>query len=143
MHFEPDPDKLPTARSGGPESAVVRRSNGVKMRKRFLWLALAGVVSAVAVVWLTAAAPAGAARAATQISLGGMGSPRTADFTPWSGETTQDEFPSGGESDEGPDPYNGTISLSSGTGGGPSVNGGKKAKSNPKFDFGFEGLNHY
>jgi hypothetical protein len=113
------------------------------MRKRFLWLALAGVVSAVAVVWLTAAAPAGAARAATQIPLGGTGSPRTGDFTPWSGETTQDEFPSGGESDEGPDPYNGTISLSSGTGGGPSVNGGKKAKSNPKFDFGFEGLNHY
>jgi hypothetical protein len=56
---------------------------------------------------------------------------------------TQAEFPSGEESDEGPDPYNGTISLSSGTGGGPSVNSGKKAKSNPKFNFGFEGLNHY
>ena len=45
------------------------------MRKRFLWLALAGMVSAVTVVWLTAAGPAGAARAATQIPLGGTGSP--------------------------------------------------------------------
>jgi hypothetical protein len=113
------------------------------MRKRFLWLALAGVVSTVAVVWLTAAAPAGAARTATQIPLGGTGSPRTGDFTPWSGDTTQGEFPSGEESDEGPDPYAGTISLSSGTGGGPSVDSAKKAKSNPKFNFGFEGLNHY
>jgi hypothetical protein len=57
---------------------------------------------------------------------------------------TQDEFPNGEESDEGPDPYNGTISLSgSGTGGGPSVNSGQKAKSNPTFNSGFEGLNHY
>jgi hypothetical protein len=114
------------------------------MRKRLLWLALAGVVSAVAVVWLTAAAPAGAARAATQVPLGATGSPQTGDFTPWNGDATQDEFPMGEESDEGPDPYNGTISLSgSGTGGGASVNSGKRAKSNPKLSFGFEGLNHY
>ena len=114
------------------------------MRKRFLWLALAGMVSAVTVVWLTAAGPAGAARAATQVPLGGTGSPRTGDFTPIERESSQDEFPTGEESDEGPDPYNGTISLSgSGGGGGPSVNGGKKAKSNPTFNSGFEGLNHY
>ena len=58
--------------------------------------------------------------------------------------STEDEFPEGEESDEGPDPYDGTISLSgSGSGGGPSVNSGKKAKSNPTFNSGFEGLNHY
>src|SRR5262249_8046477 len=52
------------------------------------------------------------------------------------------EFPTG-DNDEGPDPYNGTISFSTGTGGGPSVSSGKKAKSNPAFNSGFEGLNHY
>ena len=114
------------------------------MRKRFLWLALAGMASAVTVVWLTAAGPAGAARAATQVPLGGTGSPRTGDFTPTEGGVTEDEFPEGEESDEGPDPYDGTISLSgSGSGGGPSVNSGQKAKSNPTFNSGFEGLNHY
>jgi hypothetical protein len=114
------------------------------MRKRFLLLALAGMVSAVTVVWLTAAGSAGAARAATQVPLGGTGSPHTGDFTPTEGGGTQDEFPNGEESDEGPDPYNGTISLSgTGGGGGPSVNSGTKAKSNPTFNSGFEGLNHY
>src|SRR5439155_6284099 len=34
-------------------------------------------------------------------------------------------------------------SLSKGTGNGVSVNSGKKAKSNPQFNTGFEGLNHY
>jgi hypothetical protein len=102
------------------------------------------MVSAVTVVWLTAAGSAGAARAATQVPLGGTGSPHTGAFTPTEGGVTQDEFPEGEESDEGPDPYNGTISLSgSGTGGGPSVSSGKKAKSNPTFNSGFEGLNHY
>jgi hypothetical protein len=102
------------------------------------------MVSAVTVVWLTAAGSAGAARAATQVPLGGTGSPHTGDFTPTEGGGTQDEFPNGEESDEGPDPYNGTISLSgTGGGGGPSVNSGTKAKSNPTFNSGFEGLNHY
>src|SRR5204862_5361293 len=40
-------------------------------------------------------------------------------------------------------PYDGTISFSTGAGGGASVNSGKKAKSNPSFNFGFEGLNFY
>src|SRR5436190_4662326 len=114
------------------------------MRKRLLWLTLAAVVSAVAVVWLTAAGPAGAARAATQIPLSGTGSPHTGDFTPsGEGSPSQDEFPSGEDSEEGPNPYNGTISFSSGAGGGASVTSGKKAKSNPTFNSGFQGLNHY
>ena len=48
------------------------------------------------------------------------------------------------EGEDGPDPYPGTIvnrSLSTGTGNGVSVNSGKKAKSNPQFKTGFEGLN--
>src|SRR5439155_10356849 len=46
----------------------------------------------------------------------------------------------------GPDAYPGSIvdrSLSNGSGHGVSVNSGKKAKSNPQFVSGFEGLNHY
>src|ERR687884_254599 len=90
--------------------------------------------------WLASAAMA----ESRQIPIGGTGSAQTGDFTPSSaGDVTQDEFPTGEESDEGPDPYDGTISLSNGAGGGPSVNSGKKAKSNPTFNFGFEGLNFY
>jgi hypothetical protein len=83
------------------------------------------------------------ASASSQVPRAGTGSPQTGDFTPsGAGDVTQDEFPTG-ESEEGPDPYGGTISFSSGAGGGPTVNSGKKAKSNPTFNFGFEGLNHY
>src|SRR3954452_18835059 len=82
---------------------------GGYMKRTLLWLALAGALSAATVVWLVSAAPAGAARAATQVPLGGTGSPQTGDFTAWSGEATQDEFPSGEDTEQGPDPYNGTI----------------------------------
>jgi hypothetical protein len=51
------------------------------------------------------------------------------------------------DSDEGAAAYSGNIvnrSLSKGAPGiGASVNGSKKAKSNPQFATGFEGLNHY
>jgi len=60
------------------------------------------------------------------------------------GDVTGQEFAGEGvDADTGPDPFNGTISLSGGTGHGSSVASGKKAKSNPTFNFGFEGLNHY
>jgi hypothetical protein len=75
--------------------------------------------------------------------VSGTGSAQTGDFTPsGAGDVTQAEFPTGDNS-PGPNPFNGTISFSTGTGSGPSVSNGKKAKSNPTFNFGFEGLNHY
>jgi hypothetical protein len=85
----------------------------------------------------------GSSGVARQVARAGAGEPAAGDFTP-SGthDATQDEFPSG-DNDEGPDPYDGTISFSTGAGGGASANNAKKAKSNPAFDFGFEGLNHY
>jgi len=101
---------------------------------------MAAVVAIAFAAW-----PASAAMAAPsgQVPLAGTGSAQTGDFTPsGAGDVTQVEFPAG-DDDEGPDPYNGTISFSTGTGGGPSVTAVKKAKSNPTFDFGFEGLNHY
>ncbi|HEX6699756.1 MAG TPA: hypothetical protein VF101_03420 [Gaiellaceae bacterium] len=101
-------------------------------------LALAAV--AALAVWFTMSASAGT----RQVPLGGTASPQTGDFTPsGAGDVMQDEFPTGEESDEGPDPYGGTISFSTGAGGGVSVTSGKKAKSNPTFNFGFQGLNHY
>jgi hypothetical protein len=106
-------------------------------RSRRFALALAAV--AALVMWLAMSASAGT----RQIPLGGTTSPQTGDFTASAGDVTQDEFPTGEESDEGPDPYGGTISFSTGAGGGVSVTSGKKAKSNPTFNFGFEGLNHY
>ncbi|HET8689094.1 MAG TPA: hypothetical protein VFM18_20990, partial [Methanosarcina sp.] len=79
----------------------------------------------------------------TQVSNSGTTSPITGEFVP-SGDGSQLEFPSTGE-DEATNAYDGVIdrSLSNGTGKGASVNSGKKAKSNPTFNFGFEGLNHY
>jgi hypothetical protein len=81
--------------------------------------------------------------ASPQVPLSGTGSAQTGAFTPsGAGDVTQAEFPAG-DNEAGPDPYNGTISFSTGAGGGPSVSSGQKAKSNPVFNFGFQGLNHY
>ena len=90
--------------------------------------------------------PAGAqSGVTTQIPRGGVTSPVTGEFVPSGGDGTQLEFPAQ-EDEEDPSVFNGTIidrSLSHGTGNGVSVNSGKKAKSNPKFNVGFEGLNFY
>jgi hypothetical protein len=102
-------------------------------------LGFAVVAAAALGVWLASSAMA----ESRQIPIGGTGVAQTGEFTPSDGAVTQDEFPTGEESDEGPDPYDGTISFSTGAGGGPSVNSGRKAKSNPTFKFGFQGLNFY
>jgi hypothetical protein len=80
-----------------------------------------------------------------QIPNGGTTSPITGEFVPSGGDGTQLEFPEQ-EEEAGADAFNGTIinrSLSPGVGGGPTVTSGKKAKSNPQFNSGFEGLNFY
>src|SRR5207247_5308719 len=73
--------------------------------------------------------------------------PQTGDYVPSSDrDVTSAEFPGQLDADSGPSPYPGSIvdrSLSKGVGVGASVNSGKKAKSNPQFNIGFEGLNHY
>jgi hypothetical protein len=105
---------------------------------------------ALAVVALTASAgtaTGASASAGSAVPLAGTGNPQTGEFTPSGpGDVTDQEFASEGEdADEGPEPFDGSISLS-GTGAsgqGASVNSGTKAKSDPTFNFGFEGLNHY
>jgi hypothetical protein len=107
-------------------------------------LALLAVL-ALAVVGLTASAGtatgARAGAAASSVPLAGTGSAQTGAFTPWDGSGGS-EF-AGAEDEEGPNAFDGTISLSTGAGQGGSVNGGKKAKSNPIVNTGFEGLNFY
>src|SRR5207302_2182462 len=114
--------------------------NGMRdvIHRLALTLGLAGTL----VLWLAASSAL-----AQQIPIAGTAAPQTGDFTP-SGDSdvTQAEFPGQVDTDAGPGPYPGTIvnlSLSTGTGRGVSVNSGKKAKSNPAFNNGFEGLNLY
>jgi hypothetical protein len=104
------------------------------------------LVSAV-LVSPTGAAPLAAGSGTRQIPSAGTSSPQTGGFSPsGSGDVTQAEFPGQLDEADGPGPYPGTIvnrSLSNGTGNGVSVKSGKKAKSNPQFNTGFEGLNLY
>jgi hypothetical protein len=115
------------------------------MRRKFSLLALSAALAAVTAFGI-AASSAGAA-SASQIPLVGTSSPQTGAYTPsGQNDVTQAEFPGQLDTKKGPGPYPGTIvdrSLSRGVGNGASVNSGKKAKSNPTFDFGFEGLNFY
>jgi hypothetical protein len=107
--------------------------------KFFRRLGLALVAVAALGVWLAS----GAMAESRQIPIGGTGSAQTGAFTPsGAGDVTDEEF-AGEDGEEGANAYDGTISLSTGAGSGPSVSSGKKAKSNPTFKFGFQGLNHY
>jgi hypothetical protein len=115
--------------------------------KRRVSLRVSLLAACVAGLGVLASGSAMAAGGSSQIPLAGTGAPQTGDFTP-SGNTdiTQAEFPGQAENEGGPDAYSGNIidrSLSTGVGKGVSANSNKKTKSNPAFNFGFEGLNHY
>jgi hypothetical protein len=118
------------------------------MRSRKLPAALAALSLLASMIMViptsVAAASAGTAR---QIPRAGTGSPQTGEYTPsGDGDVTDEEFAGESDGESGPDAYTGDIvdrSLSSGGGHGASVNSGAKAKSNPQFKFGFEGLNFY
>ena len=113
-----------------------------------------GAALAVAACALTASAgvavgsPSSAGRL---IPLAGTGSPQTGAFTPSGlGDVTQAEFPGQGDAEEegeGSEAFDEQIpvgiSLSRGHGSGISVTSAQKAKSNPEFRTGFEGLNFY
>jgi hypothetical protein len=119
----------------------------MKIRTLLIALALLFLGSALAAP-PTRAAPPAQGPLVGSVAKSGTTSPQTGEFSP-SGETdvTQAEFPGQeDEADGSPGPYPGTIvnrSLSRGSGKGVSINSGKKAKSNPTFNTGFEGLNHY
>src|SRR5690348_8851887 len=119
----------------------------MRFTKRLLLLTMSSLAVLSMLLAASAAVYTRSAHAASgttrSVTLDGTISPQTGDFTPSDSNGLQDEFPQGDEADTGPDPYAGTISFSTGAGSGASVNSGKKAKSNPTFNFGFEGLNHY
>ncbi len=113
--------------------------------RTFFAIASSVVLLLTAIGTVPAVASTGTTR---QISLGATVTVGTGQFSP-SGvnDATQAEFP--GQQDAaggGPGPFPGFIvdrSLSQHQSNGVSVNSGKKAKSNPTFVTGFEGLNHY
>jgi len=112
-----------------------------------LMLFAAGVFSAILAFTMTTSVKADAGIGGGA-QLVGTSSGQTGEFTPsGDGDVTLVEFPGQEDAEDGgPGPYPGTIvnrSLSDGAGNGASVKSGKKAKSNPTFNFGFEGLNHY
>src|SRR5512136_2587921 len=121
----------------------------VDMRTHKVLSALAAVALIISLMPMASvgAAPLAAAGITRQIPSASTSSPQTGDFAPSSsGDITQAEFPGQMDDAAGPGPYPGTIvnrSLSRGAGNGVSVNSGQKAKSNPQFNTGFEGLNHY
>jgi hypothetical protein len=106
-----------------------------------------GAVLVLAACALTASAGVATGRAdsaASSVPRAGTGSPQTGAFTPsGTSDATDVEFAGGAEEESGPNPFDGSISLSTGVGHGNSVNSSQKAKSTPEFSFGFEGLNHY
>src|SRR5436190_19831978 len=78
-----------------------------------------------------------------QVSKAGTGSPTTGAFTPSGENDATDEAFAGGEGQEseaGPDPFDGSISLSNGTGHGSSADSAARAQPTPAFDNGFDGL---
>jgi hypothetical protein len=118
------------------------------MRSSWKHVLVLGSVLAFAICALAASAGTAARTATLATSLVpkvGTGGPQTGDFSP-SGQSdvTDEEFAGEGQDEgAGPNPFNGTISLSNGTGTGPSVANGPKAKSKPQVDTSFDGLNLY
>lgn len=121
----------------------------MKIHKLFSVITLLVMLTFSLGVGQAAAAPAQSSGITTvQVPIAGTSSPQTGGYTSsGSNDVTQAEFPGQiDEPDGSPGPYPGIIvnrSLSKGTGNSVSVNSGKKAKSNPIFQSGFEGLNLY
>jgi hypothetical protein len=108
------------------------------MRRRRTLAVLAALTLLASLITIApAAVSAKSAGTTSHIPKAGTGGPRTGAFSS-SSRVTGPEFPAKA--------YNRIIDRSLSTGHvstGVSVNSGKKAKSNPTFKNGFEGLNHY
>jgi hypothetical protein len=118
----------------------------VQLRRLLATLATLALLGSIVVI--APATVAGASAGATRsISKAGTGSIDTGTFTPsdGGGGILEDEFPGQDEDADGagPNPFDGTISLSNGQVGHGSSATATKAKSNPTFKLGFQGLNLY
>jgi hypothetical protein len=117
----------------------------MQLRGRTKLVLLAVLAVVVGALTASAGTATGASASGSLVPRVGTGSPQTGAFSPsGSGDVFDEEFADEGQEEgEGPNPYGGAISLSTGTGSGASINNAKKAKSNPQFNTGFEGLNFY
>jgi hypothetical protein len=117
----------------------------MRLRGRTKLALLAVLAFAICALLASAGTATGASASSALVPKVGTGGPQTGPFTPWDG-SAGDEFPTL-EDEDSPDPYAGNIidrSLSAGgAANGVSTTTGKKAKSDPQFNFGFEGLNFY
>src|SRR4051812_4441718 len=115
----------------------------MRLRGRTKLALLAVLALVVGVLTASAGTATGATASGTLVPKAGTGGPQTGAFTPSDG-LTGPEFAEQ-EDEDSPDAYSGNIvdrSLSSGGAAvGVASTTGKKAKSNPKFVSGFEGLN--
>ena len=121
----------------------------MRLRRRTKLALLAALAVAVCALTASAGTATGASASASLIPKAGTGSPQTGAFTPsGEGDVFDEEFATE-EDDEGEDidVFAGNIVDRSLSAGGAAVGiattTGKKAKSNPKFVSGFEGLNFY
>jgi len=118
----------------------------MRLRGRTKLALLAVLALAVGVLTAAAGTATGANASGSLVPKVGTGSPQTGAFTPWDG-SAGDEFAGEAGEGDGPDAYGGNIVDRSLSAGGPisgaTTTTGKKAKSNPTFNFGFQGLNHY
>src|SRR5262249_37247210 len=119
----------------------------MRLRNIFSGVLILAVVPGVFTALSLRSSPLAASSVTRQIESAGTSSLQTGDFTPSEGvDVTQAKFPGQADEAAGPGPYPGRIvnrSFSTGTGPNVSVHGGKKAKSHPLFNTGFEGLNFY
>ena len=140
------------SRVTGPDAGLRNRTNNINrgenaMRPKSMSAPSAVVLLLGAMGILLTGSTALAGGVTRQIPSAGTTAPQTGAYTTsGSGDVTQAEFPGQMDAGSGPGAYPGTItgrSLSHGAGKGASVASGKKAKSNPTFNVGFEGLNLY
>jgi hypothetical protein len=117
------------------------------MHTRRILAALAALTLLTSMLTITPAAVLSTSGGVTsKISIAGTGGPRLGDV-PTGNPITDTEFPGAADDEEGEDAYTGEIinrTLSNGHGAkGAIAPSATKAKSNPIFKTGFEGLNHY
>jgi hypothetical protein len=122
----------------------------MQLRGRTKLVLLAALAVVVGALTASAGTATGASASGSLVPRVGTGSPQTGAFTPsGEGDVFDEEFFEEEDADaaDEPDPFAGSIVDRSLSAGGASVGiattTGKKAKSNPTFNFGFEGLNFY
>jgi hypothetical protein len=117
------------------------------MRRHLSLFGLMAALSAIVAISIAASSAGARTASGSQIPLSGTGAPQTGFFVGSESGLGDVEFLGEGDDEAGsPESFDGMIvdrSLSKGSGAGLVTTNAKKAKSNPQFVTGFEGLNHF